>query len=330
MMKKAVITGITGQDGSYLSELLLDKGYEVHGIVRRASIFNRSRIEHLISDPEIYGERLFLHYSDLQDATTLRRILTRVEPDEMYHLAGQSHPGLSFEIAESTNEEVANATLRLLEILRDLKLPVRFYHASTSEIFGSIEEHPQTESTPRRPTSPYGAAKAYATSLCEIYRDAHDLFVCNGIAYNHESPRRGENFVTMKICREVARIHCGLSDSFALGNTDARRDWGYAPDYVRAMWLMLQEEEPGDYIMATGQLHSVQDIVDIAFSSVGMDPEGKVRQDRRFMRPVEPRLLVGNPSRAMKKLNWEPSRTFSEMIREMVESQVDFLKKNSQ
>ncbi len=321
-MKKAIITGITGQDGSYLAELLLEKGYEVHGIVRRSSVYNRSRIEHLIKDPLLYGQRLFLHYSDLQDGTSMRRIITKITPDEFYHLAGQSHPGLSFEIPESTCEEVANSTLRLLEIFRDLEQPPRIFHAATSEVFGDVQEHPQHENTPRQPTSPYGSAKAFAMNMCEIYRKAHGLFICNGIAYNHESPRRGENFVTMKICREVAKIKQGASESMSLGDTSAQRDWGYAPDYVEAMWRMLQQDESRDYILATGKLHSVQDVVDAAFASVGLESAGRVKQDARFMRPAEPRLLVGDASRAREILGWAPQKAFSEMIAEMVQSQM--------
>ncbi|MEM1156885.1 MAG: GDP-mannose 4,6-dehydratase [Verrucomicrobiota bacterium] len=319
---KAIITGITGQDGSYLTELLLDKGYEVHGIVRRSSVYNRRRIEHLIKNPEIYGKRLFLHYGDLQDATTLRRIIWKVEPDEFYHLAGQSHPGLSFEMPESTCEEVANATLRLLEIFRDMDHPPRVYHASTSEIFGDVQEFPQNEETARCPTSPYGAAKVFAMNLCEIYRKAHGLFVCNGIAYNHESPRRGENFVTMKISREVAKIKLGKSDRICLGDTSAQRDWGYALEYVDAMWRMLQQDESNDYVLATGQLHSVQDVVDTAFQAAGLESNGRIVQDERFMRPAEPRKLVGDASRAHKILGWSPQHTFEAIITEMVDSQL--------
>lgn len=321
-MKKAIITGITGQDGSYLAEWLLDNDYEVHGVVRRSSQLNRHRIEHLISDSTLYGKRLFLHYCDLQDSTTLRRILRKVAPQELYHLAGQSHPGLSFEIPESTNEEVAHATLKLYEICRDMDAPPRIYHASSSEIFGSVEEHPQDERTAMRPSSPYGASKSFATQLGKIYRDAHGLFICNGIAYNHESPRRGENFVTMKICREVARIKRGDAAVIRLGDTSARRDWGYAPDYVRAMWLMLQQHGADDYILATGQLHSVQDVIEAAFNAVGLCPDGKVETDPRFLRPSEPQLLVGNPTRAQEKLGWSRTKSFEEMISEMVEHQL--------
>ncbi|MGF1679262.1 MAG: GDP-mannose 4,6-dehydratase [Candidatus Methylacidiphilales bacterium] len=321
-MKNALITGITGQDGSYLTELLLAKNYHVHGIVRRSSSLNRSRIEHLITNPDIYGQRLFLHYCDLQDVTTLRRVVRKVQPDELYHLAGQSHPGLSFEIPESTHEEVAHATMRIYEICRDLEQPPRIYHASSSEIFGSVREHPQNEETAMRPTSPYGASKAFATQLGRIYRDAYNLFICNGIAYNHESPRRGENFVTMKICREVAKIKLGLATHIELGDTSAQRDWGYAPDYVEAMWRMLQQDQADDYVLATGILHSVQDVVDTAFKAAGLNALERVKTDKRFFRPSEPTMLVGDASRASQNLGWKPNKNFGLMIEEMVQSQI--------
>src|SRR6266480_5975605 len=255
--KTALITGITGQDGSYLTELLLEKGYAVHGVVRRTSNLLRSRIEHLRGDENVYGKSLFLHYGDLSDGTTLRRIFSEVQPDELYHLAGQSHVGLSFEIPESTCEEIGMATLRLLEIARDQPQPVKFYHASSAEIFGNATESPQTEKTPLWPASPYGCAKAFATQLARVYRDSYRLFVCNGILYNHESPRRGENFVTRKIARAVARISQGLDVELVLGNLESRRDWGRAQDYVQAMWLTLQHDSPDDYVVATGEAHSV-------------------------------------------------------------------------
>jgi len=324
-MKTAVILGITGQDGSYLTELLLRKDYIVHGVVRRSSQFNRRRIEHLISDPAFYGRRLFLHYCDLLDATPLRRLILKLQPDEIYHLAGQSHPGLSFEIPESTFEEVARATIGLLEICRDLEPTPRLYHASSSEIFGAATESPQTECSPHQPVSPYGAAKSVSTQMCRIYREAYGLFVCNGIAYNHESIRRGENFVTMKICREVAKIKKGLSDGFALGNLEARRDWGYAPDYVEAMWRALQQDGADDYILATGETHSVEDFLAEAFRVVGITREGRVRQDPRFMRPVEPVQLVGNPGRAADRLGWKPKKSFAAMVEEMVQAELDRL-----
>src|ERR1700756_3046420 len=255
--KVALITGITGQDGSYLSELLLQKGYVVHGIVRRTSNLLRSRIEHLRRDEKIYGQKLFLHYGDLSDTTTLRRIFREVRPSEVYHLAGQSHVGLSFEIPESTCDEAGMATLRLLEIVRDQPEAVRFYHASSSEIFGNAAESPQTEKTPMQPTSPYGCAKAFATQLARVYRQSYGLFVCNGILYNHESPRRGENFVTRKVARAAAPILGGLGVDVVLGNLESKRDWGRAQDYVGAMWLMLQHDQPDDYVVATGEAHSV-------------------------------------------------------------------------
>ncbi|HEX4630490.1 MAG TPA: GDP-mannose 4,6-dehydratase, partial [Chthoniobacterales bacterium] len=277
MEKTALITGITGQDGSYLAELLLEKGYAVHGVVRRTSNLLRSRIEHLRNDENIYGKSLFLHYSDLSDVTTVRRIFSAVQPAEIYHLAGQSHVGLSFEIPESTCDEIGMATLRLLEIARDQAGPVKFYHASSSEIFGNAKESPQTEETPMRPASPYGCAKAFATHLAQVYRESYGLFVSNGILYNHESPRRGENFVTRKIARAVARIARGLDQELSLGSLESRRDWGRAQDYVAAMWLMLQQEKPGDYIVATGETHSVGDFVEAAFAVVKLPPEKYVK-----------------------------------------------------
>src|SRR6266550_1113614 len=268
--KVALITGITGQDGSYLSELLLEKDYTVHGIVRRTSNLLRSRIEHLRRDEKIYGRRLFLHYGDLSDTATLGRIIADVRPTGLYHLAGQSHVGLSFEIPESTCEEVGMATLRLLEIARSQAQLLRFYHASTSEIFGNACEFPQTESTPLRPTSPYGCAKAFATQLARVYRESYGLFVCNGILYNHESPRHGENFVTRKIARAAARIARNLDDELVLGNLESQRDWGRAHDYVQAMWLMLQHKTADDYVVATGETHSVREFVEAAFAVVDL------------------------------------------------------------
>jgi GDPmannose 4,6-dehydratase len=327
MRKIALITGITGQDGSYLSELLLGKDYEIHGIVRRTSNFARSRIEHLRQDPAIYGQRLFLHYGDLQDATTLRRIFQKVQPTEVYALAGQSHVGLSFEIPESTTEEVAMATLRLLEICRDLPHPARVYHASTSEIFGSAIESPQTEQTSFRPTSPYGCAKAFATDIVRVYRESHGLFVCNGILYNHESPRRGENFVTRKISRQVARIKAGLETELKLGTVDSRRDWGHARDYVYAMWLMLQHASPDDYIVATGKTHSVLDFVQAAFAAAGLDWQRHLVTDPSLVRKNEPGQLVGNPAKIVEKLGWRAQTDFQALVREMVEFDLGDLEK---
>jgi GDPmannose 4,6-dehydratase len=320
--KTALITGITGQDGSYLTELLLEKGYEVHGVVRRTSNLLRSRIEHLTRDENTYGKRLFLHYGDLSDGTTLRRIFSEVEPAEVYHLAGQSHVGLSFEIPESTCEEVGMATLRLLEIARDQPQPVRFYHASSSEIFGSAEESPQNEETPMRPASPYGCAKVFATQLVRVYRLAYGLFACNGILYNHESPRRGENFVTRKISKAVARISRGLQQELVLGNLTSRRDWGRAQDHVAAMWLMLQHDTPADYVVATGEPHSVGEFVEAAFAVVNLKPEKYVRHNPAFDRLTDPACLVGDAEKIRRSLGWQPSGSFSQLVREMVEAEL--------
>lgn len=320
--KVALITGITGQDGSYLTELLLEKGYTVHGIVRRTSHLLRSRIEHLRHDERIYGRRLFLHYGDLVDNTTLSRIIADVQPTELYHLAGQSHVGLSFEIPESTCEEAGMATLRLLEIVRSQPYAVRFYHASTSEIFGNAVEIPQTEDTPIRPTSPYGCAKAFATHLARVYRESYGLFVCNGVLYNHESPRRGENFVTRKIARSAARIARNLQTELVLGNLENRRDWGRAQDYVRAMWLMLQHHTADDYVVATGESHSVREFVEAAFAIVDLPWQKYVKHDPAFDRPTEPARLVGCADKIRKVLGWKPAGTFRELVREMVEAEL--------
>jgi GDPmannose 4,6-dehydratase len=320
--KTALVTGITGQDGSYLTELLLEKGYVVHGVVRRTSNLLRSRIEHLRGNEEIYGKSLFLHYGDLSDGTTLRRIFSEVQPAEIYHLAGQSHVGLSFDIPESTCDEIGMATLRLLEIARDQAQGVKFYHASSSEIFGQANETPQTEDTPLRPTSPYGCAKAFATQLARVYRDSYGVFVCNGILYNHESPRRGENFVTRKIARAVARISRGLEQELLLGSLESRRDWGRAQDYVVAMWLMLQQEKADDYVVATGETHSVRDFVEAAFAVVNLPPEKYVKRNPAFDRPAEPARLVGSPEKIKAALGWKPSGTFNDLVREMVEAEL--------
>ena len=320
--KAALITGIGGQDGSYLTELLLEKNYTVHGMVRRTSNLLRSRIEHLRRDEKIYGQRLFLHYGDLSDGTTLRRIFRDVRPTELYHLAGQSHVGLSFEIPESTCEEAGMATLRLLEIARDQPAPVRFYHASSSEIFGNATETPQTENTPMFPASPYGCAKAFATQLARVYRQSYGLFVCNGILYNHESPRRGENFVTRKIARGVARIARGLDVDLVLGNLESRRDWGHAQDYVRAMWLILQHKTADDYIVATGETHSVREFVEAAFAIVDLPWEKYVKRDPSFDRPTEPANLVGCADKIRRVLGWKPTETFPQLVGEMVEAEL--------
>jgi len=320
--KVALITGITGQDGSYLAELLLQKGYTVHGIVRRTSHLLRSRIDHLRRDEEIYGRRLFLHYGDLSDSATLGRIVAAVQPLELYHLAGQSHVGLSFEIPESTCEEAGMATLRLLEIARAQRQPLRFYHASSSEIFGNASEVPQTKSTPLRPASPYGCAKAFATQLARVYRESYGLFVCNGILYNHESPRRGENFVTRKIARAAARIARNLDTELLPGNMESQRDWGRAQDYVQAMWLMLQHHTPDDYVVATGELHPVREFVEAAFALVDLPWQKHVKHDPAFDRPTEPARLVGCAHKIRKKLGWKPRGSFRELVREMVEAEL--------
>jgi GDPmannose 4,6-dehydratase len=316
----ALITGITGQDGSYLTELLLEKGYTVHGIVRRTSHLLRSRIEHLRCDDSIYGRRLFLHYGDLSDSAALSRIVADVQPAELYHLAGQSHVGLSFEIPESTCEEAGMATLRLLEIVRCQPQPVRFYHASTSEIFGNARESPQNESTPLQPTSPYGCAKAFATQLARVYRQSYGLFVCNGILYNHESPRRGANFVTRKITRTVARIARNLETELVLGNMESERDWGRAQDYVQAMWLILQHDTPGDYVVATGESHSVREFVEAAFAVVNLPWQKYVKHDPAFDRPTEPARLVGCADKIRTLLGWKSGGTFRELVHEMVKA----------
>ena len=318
----ALSTGITGQDGSYLTELLLEKGYAVHGVVRRTSNLLRSRIEHLRRDENVYGKSLFLHYGDLSDGTTLRRIFSAVRPAEIYHLAGQSHVGLSFEIPESTCEEIGMATLRLLEIARDQPEPVKFYHASSSEIFGNATESPQTETTPLQPASPYGCAKAFATHLARVYRESYGLFVCNGILYNHESPRRGENFVTRKIAGAVARIARGLDQELALGSLESRRDWGRAQDYVVAMWLMLQRDKPDDYVVATGESHSVQDFVEAAFAVVNLPWQKYVKHNPAFNRRADPAHLVGSPAKIKAELGWKPQGSFADLIREMVEAEL--------
>ena len=316
-MKKALITGITGQDGSYLADFLLDKGYEVHGIVRRSSSFNRWRIEHLIQDPGIYGNKLLLHYADLSDDASLRRIFSKTNPDEFYHLAGQSHVGISFEIPEVTTQEIANCTLKLLEICRDQTNQPKVYLACSSEIFGNSIVEAQSEDSLLNPTSPYGVAKAFCLHTGHIYRESYELFVCNGILYNHESPRRGENFVTQKIVRGAASIAKGKSDCLELGNLDIERDWGYAPDYVLGMWLMLQQETPSDYVLATGSTHKLSEFLETAFQYFDLDYQKYIQVNKKFIRPNEPQRLCGDSSKAQKILNWKPSLSFKELIHEM-------------
>ena len=325
-MKKAFITGVTGQDGSYLVELLLAKGYEVDGVVRRTSSLERSRLSLLYADPEVYDRTLRLHYADLDDTTSLRRLLVKTQPDEIYHLAGQSHVGLSFEIPEATCEMTGMATLRLLEIVRDLPARPRLFHPASSELFGRPVAAPQDEQTPFRPVSPYGCAKAFATDMVRLYRDTFGLYACNGILYNHESPRRGENFVTRKICRGAAEVKRGLRTKLTLGNLDAKRDWSYAPDMVRGMWLTLQQPEPDDYLFASGKTHSVRELAAAAFGTVGLNWEDHVESSPALLRPGEPADLVGNPAKARERLGWSPTLGFDEMIRQMTLAELAALK----
>lgn len=319
-MKKALITGITGQDGSYLAELLLAKGYEVHGIIRRASTFNTGRIDHLYKDPHINGVSLFLHYGDIADSTNLIKLLYRIQPDEVYHLAAQSHVRVSFDIPEYTGDVTALSTIRILEAIRETGVGSKFYQASSSEMFGKVQEVPQRETTPFYPRSPYGAAKVYAYWATINYRESYNLFACNGILFNHESPRRGETFVTRKITRAVARIKAGMQDKLYLGNLDAKRDWGYAKEYVDAMWRMLQQDQPDDYVIATGETHSVREFLTEAFSHVDLDWEKYVEIDEKYLRPTEVDLLVGDASKAREVLDWQPSVTFKELTKLMVDA----------
>lgn len=322
--KRALITGITGQDGSYLSELLLEKGYEVHGIIRRTSTFNTDRIDHVYEDPHSPGARLFLHYGDLTDGTTLRRILEEVQPVEIYNLGAQSHVRVSFDSPEYTADAVGMGALRLLEAIRDYQhrtgIEVRYYQAGSSEMFGKVQAVPQTETTPFYPRSPYACAKVYAHWQTINYRESYGLFACNGILFNHESPRRGETFVTRKITRAVARIVAGTQKKLYMGNLDAKRDWGYAKDYVKAMWLMLQQDEADDYVVATGETHSVREFLDLAFGHVNLNWEDYVEFDERYLRPAEVDLLIGDPSKAMQKLGWQLTVTFPELVALMVEA----------
>ncbi len=325
--KRALITGITGQDGSYLAELLLDKGYEVHGIIRRTSTFNTDRIDHIYVDPHAEGARLFLHYGDLNDGTMLRRILEQVEPSEVYNLGAQSHVRVSFDSPEYTVDTVAMGALRLLEAIRDYQQrtsnEVRFYQAGSSEMFGKVQHVPQSEETPFYPRSPYSCAKVYAHWQTINYRESYDMFATNGILFNHESPRRGETFVTRKITRAVARIVAGQQKKLYLGNLDAKRDWGYAKDYVRAMWLMLQQDKPDDFVIATGETYSIREFLDIAFQYVDLDWNDYVAFDERYLRPTEVDLLIGDPSKAKKVLGWEPEISFDGLVKLMVDSDLE-------
>ncbi|MEM0979073.1 MAG: GDP-mannose 4,6-dehydratase [Cyanobacteria bacterium P01_H01_bin.58] len=327
--KCALITGITGQDGSYLTELLLAKGYEVHGIIRRTSTFNTDRIDHVYEDPHDEGAQLFLHYGDLNDGTMLRRILEQVQPTEVFNLGAQSHVRVSFDSPEYTVDTVAMGALRLLEAIRDYQQrtgnQVRFYQAGSSEMYGKVQDIPQKESTPFYPRSPYACAKVYAHWQTLNYRESYDLFACNGILFNHESPRRGETFVTRKITRALARIVAGKQKKLYLGNLDSKRDWGYAKDYVRAMWLMLQQETPDDYVVATGETHSIREFLDIAFEYVNLNWNDYVEFDPRYLRPAEVDILIGDPAKAHEKLGWKPSVTFEGLVHLMVEADLNAL-----
>src|SRR6266536_3692633 len=325
-MKKALITGVTGQDGSYLAELLLSKDYEVHGIIRRASTFNTERIDHLYQDPHINGVRLFLHYGDLADSTNLIKLLYRIQPDEIYNLAAQSHVRVSFEIPEYTGDVTALGAVRILEAMRETGLHSKFYQASSSEMFGKAQEIPQRETTPFYPRSPYAAAKLYAHWITVNYRESYEMFACNGILFNHESPRRGETFVTRKITRAVAHIQVGLQDKVYLGNIDAKRDWGYAKEYVEAMWLMLQQDQPDDYVVATNETHSVREFLEIAFGHAGLNWKQHVEIDPRYYRPAEVDLLIGDYSKARRVLGWEPKIRFADLVKLMVDADIQLLK----
>ena len=336
-MKKALITGITGQDGSYLAELLLEKGYEVHGIIRRASTFNTERIEHLYKDPHLHGARLFGHYGDLSDSSNLNRVLEKIMPDEIYHLGAQSHVRVSFDLPEYTGDITGLGTLRLLDAIKETKINTKFYQASSSEMFGLVDKLPITETTPFHPRSPYACAKVYAYWITKNYREAYNLFAANGILFNHESPRRGETFVTRKITRGLARIKLGLDEKMYLGNLDAKRDWGYAKDFVYGMWLMLQQDQPDDYVLATGEAHSVREFIEktaaaldlqIAWQGQGLKEiclnkkTGKtiIEIDPKYFRPSEVPILLGDYSKAKEKLGWEPKVKFNELVKIMAEA----------
>lgn len=320
-MKKALITGITGQDGSYLAELLLEKGYEVHGIIRRASSFNTSRIDHLYTDPHINGVRLFLHYGDIADSTNLIKLLYRIQPEEVYHLAAQSHVRVSFDIPEYTADVTALSAIRILEAIRETGVKAKFYQASSSEMFGMVRETPQRETTPFYPRSPYAVAKVFAHWATVNYRESYGLFACSGILFNHESPRRGETFVTRKITRAARRIKAGKQDKLFLGNLDAKRDWGFAKEYVEAMWLMLQQDKPDDYVVATGETHSVKEFLEESFSYLELDWHDHVEIDPKYFRPAEVDLLIGDASKARQRLGWEPKTSFKDLVRLMIDAE---------
>ncbi len=346
-MKKAFITGITGQDGSYLAELLLEKKYEVHGLIRRSSTFNTSRIDHLYQDPHVFGVKLFLHYGDLSDASNISRLLEKIKPDEIYHLGAQSHVRVSFDMPEYTGDVTGLGTLRILDAIKETGINTKFYQASSSEMYGKVMEVPQTENTPFYPRSPYGCAKVYAYWITKNYRESYNLFASNGILFNHESPRRGETFVTRKITRGLARIKLDMDNCLYLGNLDSKRDWGYAKDYVEAMWLMLQHKQPDDYVIATGETYSVRDFVeevcevlkiDLIWKGKGLEEIGIDKQtnktiikiDSKYFRPAEVDLLIGNPAKAKKQLNWKPKIIFKELVKIMTEADLNNETRNKQ
>ena len=339
-MKTALITGITGQDGSYLAELLLNKGYEVHGLVRRSSSFNTSRIDHIFQDKHEVNAKLFLHFGDMSDASNISRLIEKIHPDEIYHLAAQSHVRVSFDIPEYTGDVTGLGTLRILDAIRESGVKTKFYQASSSEMFGLVQHVPQTEETPFHPRSPYGVAKVYGYWITKNYRESYDLFACNGILFNHESPRRGETFVTRKITRGLARIKLGVEDAIYMGNLDAKRDWGYAKDYVEGMWMMLQQDEPNDYVLATNETHTVREFIeaasqrlgfDIAWQGEGVDEVGVdsksgktiVHIDPHYFRPAEVDLLIGDPAKAKKIMGWEPKVKFKELVEIMVDADLE-------
>ncbi|MBL7094319.1 GDP-mannose 4,6-dehydratase [candidate division KSB1 bacterium] len=343
-MKKALITGITGQDGSYLAELLLEKGYEVHGMIRRSSSFNTGRIDHLFNDPMVHEKSFFLYHGDMTDSSNLNRLLEKIKPDEIYNLAAQSHVKVSFEVPEYTAEVDAIGTLRFLDAIKESQIPTKFYQASTSELYGKAQEIPQTEKTIFYPRSPYGVAKLYGYWIIVNYREAYDLFACNGILFNHESPRRGETFVTRKITRAAAKIKLGLQEKLYLGNLNAKRDWGYAPEYAEGMWRILQQEKPDDYVLATGENHTVREFADVAFKELDMELEWtgesenekgiekrtgitRVKVDPFYYRPTEVEELVGDAAKAKEKLGWEPNVMFEELVKIMVQADFEKVKK---
>jgi GDPmannose 4,6-dehydratase len=328
MAKRALITGITGQDGSYLAELLLSKGYEVHGIIRRASTFNTGRLDHIYGDPHNSSVRLKLHYGDLSDASGLARLLAKIEPQEIYNLAAQSHVRVSFDCPEYTTDITATGVIRLLEAIREAGIKPRFYQASSSEMYGKVQEVPQTETTPFYPRSPYACAKVYAHWITVNYRESYGLHASNGILFNHESPRRGETFVTRKITRAVAQILCGLQEKLYLGNLEAKRDWGYAKEFVEAMWLIVQQSEPDDYVIATKETHSVREFLELAFRHVGLEWSKYVEIDPAYFRPAEVDLLIGDYSKAEKKLGWKPTTKFEDLVRLMVDEDIKRLKEH--